>query len=390
MGTRALLLGYYGARNLGDDMMLYHLLPWLREQGIHVTVVSEDPALTEEQFGTPAVANTPLLGEWSWFDSWFRGRTARLLRAMHEHDFLVVGGGDLIRDDAGWRIFGYTMEKIALAILWGKPVYLVNIGLGRPRTTYGRVVLQWALRRCRRIIVRDHRSAQLCREFGCAGVVDWAPDIALQRFADPAPVAATSAAAPAEPYAIVSLRADPNVHGRFPFGPDQVKALAAGLDCLVEDHGLHIRFVPFQSIPEFDDNDTHHQVRAHMAHAERATVRAWRKNPAEVVSDIRDARLMVAMPLHAAVLAVAHEVPCVILPYDIKVDEFVAYSGVKEVLSSADLAEVDTVRASLDRALAQPGNTRAVETAAIWKNLDLRGPREVRRLADVVPQYPVR
>src|SRR5207244_10024483 len=156
---------------------------------------------------------------------------------MHDHDCLVVGGGDLIRDDAGWRIFSYTMEKIALAILWGKPVYLVNVGLGQPRTTYGRLLLGWALRRCRRIIVRDRRSVQLCREFGCDGLVAWAPDIALQRLTDVAPVAGTSAAASGPAYAIVSLRADPNVHGRFPFGPGQLRALAAGLDYLVDDHG---------------------------------------------------------------------------------------------------------------------------------------------------------
>lgn len=382
MATRALLLGYYGARNLGDDMMLRHLLPWLREQGIYVTVISEDPALTEEQFGIPAVANTPLLGQWSWFDSWFRGRTTRLLRAMHEHDWLVVGGGDLIRDDAGWRIFSYTMEKIALAILWRKPVYLVNVGLGHPRTTYGRLVLRWALRHCRRIIVRDRRSAQLCREFGCDGLVAWAPDIALQRLTDVAPAAVTSEAPPGKAYAIVSLRANPDVHGRFPFGPGQLKALAAGLDYLVEHHGLHIRFVPFQSLPEFDDNDMHHQVRAHMVHADHATIRTWRKNPADVVNEIRDAKLMVAMPLHAAILAVAHDVPSVILPYDIKVHEFVAYCGVKEVLSSADLAEVATVRDSLARALAQPATTLASDTTAIWKNLSLHDRRKIRLLAD--------
>src|SRR5207244_9448082 len=139
----------------------------------------------------------------------------------------------------------------------------------------------------------DRRSVQLCREFGCDGLVAWAPDIALQRLTDVAPVAGTSAAASGPAYAIVSLRADPNVHGRFPFGPGQLRALAAGLDYLVEHHGLHIRFVPFQSLPEFDDNDMHHQVRAHMIHADRAIVRAWRQNPAEVVSEIRNARLMV-------------------------------------------------------------------------------------------------
>lgn len=369
MRRRALLLGYYGARNLGDEMMLHHLLPWLRDQNVQVTVVSESPAMTEEQFATPAMPNAPLLGQWSWFDSWFRGRAAKLLRAIRTVDCLVVGGGDLIRDDAGWRTFSYTLEKIVLAILWKKPVYLVNVGIGQPQTRHGRLVLKWVLPRCRRIIVRDQRSLQLCKELRATAHLDWAPDIALQRWRGPGPELAE--APPREPYVVVSLRANPNVHGRFPFGPDRVRALAGALDYLVNQHRLSIRFIPFQSIPELDDNRTHHQVREHMTRAERTTIQEWKKNPAEVADQFRSASLVVAMPLHAAVLAVASETPCVVLPYDIKVDEFVAYSGVKEVLSSKDLAEADRVRDSLERALSQSRSRPAIDTGAVWKNLKL-------------------
>jgi hypothetical protein len=36
---------------------------------------------------------------------------ARVLRAISESDALIVGGGDLIRNDRGWRTFCFTMEK---------------------------------------------------------------------------------------------------------------------------------------------------------------------------------------------------------------------------------------------------------------------------------------
>jgi len=47
---KALLLGYYGACNFGDDLMLYCLLQWLMKQKIQVTVVSENPFDTKYKF----------------------------------------------------------------------------------------------------------------------------------------------------------------------------------------------------------------------------------------------------------------------------------------------------------------------------------------------------
>ena len=56
---RALLLGYYGSHNLGDDMMMACLLDGMQSQGARVTVISEDPAETRARFGIPALQNTP-------------------------------------------------------------------------------------------------------------------------------------------------------------------------------------------------------------------------------------------------------------------------------------------------------------------------------------------
>ena len=45
---KILLLGYYGARNLGDDMMLYCLAKWLQRQEMDITVISECPRDTQD------------------------------------------------------------------------------------------------------------------------------------------------------------------------------------------------------------------------------------------------------------------------------------------------------------------------------------------------------
>ncbi len=115
-------MGYYGVGNLGDEMMLVCLKQWLERQGFDLTVLSEQPAAVVKEHGLPAVENAPLLGEWAWRKSWFNGGARRVMRALASADVFVVGGGDLIRDDLGWRTFFFTMEKIVAAILMGKKV----------------------------------------------------------------------------------------------------------------------------------------------------------------------------------------------------------------------------------------------------------------------------
>jgi polysaccharide pyruvyl transferase WcaK-like protein len=106
---RALLMGYYGVGNLGDEMMLVCLKQWLERQGFDLTVLSEKPAKVVQTHGLPAVENSPLLGEWAWRSGWLKGGALRVVRALASSDVLIVGGGDLIRDDLGWRTIFFTM-----------------------------------------------------------------------------------------------------------------------------------------------------------------------------------------------------------------------------------------------------------------------------------------
>src|SRR5262249_37102687 len=108
---KAVLMGYYGAHNLGDEMMLFCLRRWLEAQGVSVSVLSENPRQVEYEHGLPAIRNWPLLGEWSWRGAWLGGGALDVLRAIGRRDALIVGGGDLVRDDFGWRGFFFPMEK---------------------------------------------------------------------------------------------------------------------------------------------------------------------------------------------------------------------------------------------------------------------------------------
>ena len=377
--VKALVMGYYGVGNLGDEMMLFCLKEWLERQGFALTVLSECPAEVSAIHGLPAIENCPLLGEWAWRTSWLRGGAGRVTRAIARSDVFIVGGGDLIRDDLGWRTFFYTMEKVIAAILLRKKVYLVNAGIGELSTRWGRAVLRWALRRCQRIIVRDARSENVCRQAGVSARVALAPDIALS-LPDLIGHRRVSSIEPklARPYIVVCLRHNPNVFHHYDMTERRVRTLAQSLDDVIERRDLDVVFIPMHANSASGRGDAllHERVAKGMRHTDRIHLRSWTSDLGEVCEWIRGAQLVVGMRLHAAVLAVSCGRPTVLMPYDRKIREFGELMGVPDSIEAATLDDVAAVIAVLNGALRVPPRTPDADTlrqavSRTWSELAL-------------------
>jgi polysaccharide pyruvyl transferase CsaB len=359
--VKALLMGYYGVGNLGDEMMLFCLKRWLERQGFDLTVLSERPAEVSKAHGLPAIENSPLLGEWAWFNSWFRGGALRVLRAIAQRDALIVGGGDLIRDDLGWRTFFYTMEKFIVAILLRKKVYVVNMGIGQLSTWYGRALLKWVLGRCDRIIVRDARSENVCRQMGVSAQTALVPDIALSLPDLLRSRGAVSAETPGRPYVVVCLRHNPNVFPSYEMTEGRIRTLARSLDDLIERRGVDVVFIPLHANSASGRGDAllHERVAAAMLHSARIHLHAWTADLDEVCSWIRAAQFVVAMRLHAAVLALSCGRPSVLMPYDRKVREFGELMAIPHSIEATALDDPDAVTSVLEDAWHDAQNNEA-------------------------------
>jgi polysaccharide pyruvyl transferase CsaB len=367
---RALLMGFYGQQNLGDDLMLVCLERWLARQGITVTVVSEQPRVVEGQFGLPSVENVPLLGEWAWRDAWFRGKAKSLIRAFREHDALIVGGGDLIREDRGRKLLLYTLEKMFLASALGKRVFLLNAGIGRPSTRIGAGLLGAALRRCERIVVRDERSLDVCRKLHAGKNAVYAPDIvtALPRFLK---LPANAQPAGERPYVVIALRSDSNRYGLYDLDEGRISCLALSLDLLIRRLNLDVVFLPFQNSAQGGDNLVHQRVVSRMARREHAVIRPWTSDLVRVAECIEGARCVVAMRLHAAVAAAAFGRPYVLMPYDQKLIELAKQQQHAGELSAADLEGVDTIAPILEDAVIN-GRAPYVPSLEFWTSGAMR------------------
>ena len=98
---RVLILGYYGARNLGDELMLQSLLKRLDTDKLHVTIMLENNRNIDASLYAPFnVIHYPT-------------KTDDILKLAQNYDYIVWGGGAVL-DDA-W--YGFTYSKICLAYI---------------------------------------------------------------------------------------------------------------------------------------------------------------------------------------------------------------------------------------------------------------------------------
>jgi polysaccharide pyruvyl transferase CsaB len=347
---RLLLAGFYGVRNLGDELMLRCLVRWMDPVHPTVTVLSERPDDSERTNALPALRNVPLLGQWAWYDAWGRGAAIRLLRQMSGFDGLVGGGGDVLRDDRGWRHLSFATEKYFVAKAFGTPWYVLNAGIGPPTTRYGGRVLRYVLQRARQVVVRDRRGYEVALAARGPSQTYFAGDIVLslpRLF--PEECRAEPGAPGQAPYVLVCLRGNPDTFGRFAMTEPRLQQLAGALDAIAA-RGLQIAFLPFQQHDTEDDDTLHRAIAARMRQRDAVRFEPWTVDVRRIATLFREARLVVAMRLHAAVLAEAFETRTAILAYDRKLLEFAAQRGAP-VIEAADLDRPDACRARLVDAL---------------------------------------
>lgn len=143
---RALVAGYYGFGNLGDELILSALLKELKSvyPGSTTVVLSHRPAFTSQMHKTKAISR------WNPFG---------VLWQMFRSDLFVLGGGGLLQDKTSFRSLFYYLSLVALARLSFKYVLLYKIGVETIEKASSKWLLQFLLTGSRvKITVRDPQS----------------------------------------------------------------------------------------------------------------------------------------------------------------------------------------------------------------------------------------
>ncbi len=326
---RIAVSGYYGFRNTGDDAILAAVITTLKAMapGVEIAVFSNAPAETRHCYGVKAV------NRWNPFSVCWT-----LLRS----DLLLSGGGGLLQDvtAGGVRSICYYLAVVLLALAQGKPVVYYAQGVGPVRTRIGRWLVRIVSNRVDLITVRDDASREDLLGMG----INRPPLVVT---ADPVLAISTSQLnlAPGREL-LQSLRLDHaeqnpdretcrlGIVVREWYGRDRYKSVVAAVADRMAREGWEVILIPFH-YPE--------DVRAcsdvsRLMQEPGLLVCTWQQVET-LFGLLGELDLVLAMRLHAIVMASVMRVPCVGISYDPKVERFLELSGQLNAGGCDDLEE---------------------------------------------------
>ncbi len=313
-----LIAGYYGHRNLGDEAILRVMVEELRRgtPQLDITVVSSSPAETQAAHHVHAVRERDL---------------PAILDAARACDLIIVGGGGLFHEYQGvqeetllsrwhWGLTYYAAFPI-LATLLHKRLLIAAAGVGPLQSDAGRRYTRLVFDRADAATVRDVDSRDLLAGFGVDSArvevtADRAWMLHVPDRAEGLARLARLGMRHGSRVVAVALR-----HWAPGGGADWHREVAAALDALVESRFAVPLFLTFQSEEDGAPRDLAiaQRIRALMRHGAGAVVAPPDLAPEEVQSLIAGADLMLAMRMHAVILAGNAALPTVALAYDPKV-----------------------------------------------------------------------
>ena len=303
---KILISGYYGFNNIGDESILRTVVDNLREKlaDVEITVLSQDPEQTREQFGVQAARRMSL---WDIF------------RSVGRCDLLLSGGGSLLQDATSMRSILYYLFILRLAQLLGKQTFIYSQGIGPISAPRNRRLAARVLRRTDGIVVRDGKSRDLLLEIGVPGEL-------VHVTADP--VIRVKKADPTLGLEILEREGCPKREGRLTVGwavkarkPDRafLQEVERCILWLREAYGADSVLIPF-----FHDEDV--GVCADVA-AHLNGQAGWIKEKhlsEETLSIIGSMDVLVGVRLHSLIYAAVMGVPMIGVSYDPKVDSFLS------------------------------------------------------------------
>ena len=284
---RALICGYYGEHNLGDDALLEVLLDQL-PPGCRPLVTAHDQALVLERFGVETTD---------------RRRLKDVLAALGRCEALVLGGGSLLQDATSFRSLLYYGALMLAARTRGKAVLLWGQGLGPLRRRRSRLLVRGLLPLATAISWRDPASAAQARAWGAADRVGSDPVWAL-------PVRAWAG------------RGGPIVVCFRPvrqLDADTWRPYLQALEGLAVAAEREVLWLPFHQDQDrglLADLSRQGLVGPALAARSRELAAA---TPQEAMAAFAQAGLVLAMRLHGLILAALAGSPCAALSYDPKV-----------------------------------------------------------------------
>ncbi len=312
---RVVISGFYGGRNLGDDLLLRSIVDGIRERSrgsVGIVVAAHDAERVRE------------LG----FDAFPRNDLERCRDEVREGSAIVLGGGGLWHDHTfekagglpGWfrgshiSVTGLGTLPL-MAKIYGRQVHVFGMGVGPLEDPDAQAVVRYLAEQADTLQVRDEVSAELLAEISGGR---------LSARVMPDPVYGLRLPERRVPDAVQRLRAGWRIVAvnLRPWGDAETEgtyeAVAQALSRLAADGDVAFVGVPMQAGERVDDAAIR-GVLEQATGAAPAVVLPWDSAVEEVLGAIEASELAISMRLHTSLFAHRLGVPAVGLAYHPKV-----------------------------------------------------------------------
>ena len=161
---RVLVKGYYGYKNLGDELILFSLLSWIEEtlKPHQISIIAGNPErlenrlITHKEFFPPIINKITILPNPDW-----KGHLKTFLgMERKKYDFIVFGGGQVIDEE---RKFPHNGRNLPL--LYGRSIrkwrYALVGGIGTQNKEGTAFLQKMLLKNAKAVILRDSFSEGL-------------------------------------------------------------------------------------------------------------------------------------------------------------------------------------------------------------------------------------
>jgi polysaccharide pyruvyl transferase CsaB len=288
--TRAVLCGYYGMGNAGDEALLVSLLQMLPAE-VEPIVLSGNPQATKKSYGVASCD---------------RKSTFALLKILRQSDVFIWGGGSLMQDATSIASPIYYAGLMALAQQRGLTTIAWAQGIGPLNKPLTRWLTKQVLLGCNAISVRDRASAQLLNSWQIEPIIAPDPVWALQSETPPAlPDTDKSMVA-------LVLRSHPLLT------PKRLQNLILAIKKFQAKSNSSILLIPFQPA---QDRAIAEQIAAQI---QPDCIIMSIANPQQLKGLFKEVKMAIGMRLHSLIMAAAEGCRCFALSYDPKVSQLMS------------------------------------------------------------------
>jgi polysaccharide pyruvyl transferase CsaB len=305
---RAVICGYYGKGNGGDEALLVSLLQMLPAH-IYPIVLSADPIKTHQQYGVETCPNRSFLP---------------VFRVMRSADLFIWGGGSLMQDVSSLASPLYYGGLMALAQIMGLKTIAWAQGIGPLRHPFTRWLTRRVLTGCTAISVRDRVSAQLLKQWNLAPLLAPDPVWAMESYC-PQPGSIIEKL-PLKSSIFNQSSVAVNLRSHATLTPQRLEILIQALIDFQRATQVHLLLVPFQRSQDFAIAQT---IAQRLPGSHQILLIG---DPRELKGLFRGVKMTIGMRLHSLIMASAEGSRCFALSYDPKVTrlmESVPMSGLE-------------------------------------------------------------